>query len=107
MAHWHKHKRSQFRKLLHLSFSARLGHLKLDFSLKAFNIEILYLSIIHRTFKKREFYEKWQGGDINMYLLLLIPILYPAPCCVTLIINAPIGLKLIQYHANDNSPISH
>ena len=30
-----------------------------------FKIEILYLSIVHRTFVKREFYEKWQGGDIN------------------------------------------
>ena len=39
---------------------ARLGCLKLE--LRTLNIEILYLSIVHWTFVKYEFYEKWQGG---------------------------------------------
>ena len=31
----------------------------------SFKIEILYLSIVHRTFMKGEFDEKWQGDDID------------------------------------------
>ena len=51
------------------SFIARLGRLKLDYFNKKNSYEILFLYIVHRTFMKREFYEKWQGGDIDTGLL--------------------------------------
>ena len=33
---------------------------------RAFNIEILYLSIDIIIFMKLKFYEKWQGGNIHI-----------------------------------------
>ena len=64
LVHRHKHKRNQFHKLLHQSFIAHLGRLKLDYFNKELGI-FKYSSC--RTFMRHKSYEKWQGSDIKLF----------------------------------------
>ena len=60
-----------------------------------FSIEILFLSIVHKAFVKHQSYEKWQLGDINLFLNLTVMTTFNFKMIILIISGSSGGLDCI------------